>query len=50
VPLADGELIAGKIPGAKKVILANCGHMPELECAPALDSVLTDYLKEPVAP
>ncbi|MEO8035270.1 MAG: alpha/beta hydrolase [Acidobacteriota bacterium] len=48
VPLADGELIASRIPGARKVILANCGHIPELECAPALDSVLLEYLKTPL--
>ena len=31
VPLADGKDYAAKIPGAKLVIIPDCGHAPSLE-------------------
>ena len=45
VPVADQDAIAAKIPGAKKVPLDQCGHVPELECAPALNAAITAFLE-----
>jgi pimeloyl-ACP methyl ester carboxylesterase len=43
-PLAMGAAYARDISGAQKVIIEQCGHMPQLEKAPALNSALLKFL------
>jgi pimeloyl-ACP methyl ester carboxylesterase len=43
-PLAMGEAYARDISGAQKVIIEQCGHMPQIEKAPALNNALLKFL------
>jgi pimeloyl-ACP methyl ester carboxylesterase len=43
-PLAGGEALSQDIPGAKLVILDKCGHVPQMECAPAFNKTLLGFL------
>jgi len=43
-PLAMGEAYARDISGAQKVIIEQCGHMPQIEKAPAFNSALLKFL------
>lgn len=36
VPLAQSQRIASKLPNSQLLTLANCGHLPQLECPEAL--------------
>jgi pimeloyl-ACP methyl ester carboxylesterase len=44
LPLSEAEAIAQRVNGAKKLILDDCGHVPELECAPPFEKALIDFL------
>jgi 3-oxoadipate enol-lactonase len=44
-PPAMMERMAGKIPGAKYVVLPGLGHMPNLEAPPAYDQAIFDFLR-----
>ncbi len=44
IPLAHGERYAATIPGARLVVIDNCGHMPVLERPDALDEILIEFL------
>jgi pimeloyl-ACP methyl ester carboxylesterase len=39
-----GEDYARDISGAQKVIIEQCGHMPQIEKAPAFNSALLKFL------
>jgi pimeloyl-ACP methyl ester carboxylesterase len=43
-PLAIGEAFAMEIPGAQMSVIDRCGHMPQWECAGALNADLLKYL------
>jgi pimeloyl-ACP methyl ester carboxylesterase len=43
-PLAMGEAYARDISGAQKVIIEQCGHMPQIEKAAALNDALLKFL------
>jgi pimeloyl-ACP methyl ester carboxylesterase len=43
-PLAMGEAFAQDISGAQKVIIEQCGHVPQIEKAPAFNSALLKFL------
>lgn len=42
---AGADRLERTIPGAKKVIIDNCGHMPQLEQAVEFNRVVRDFLK-----
>jgi pimeloyl-ACP methyl ester carboxylesterase len=44
VPFANGETIAGAIPGARLAPLPGCGHLPMWECPDRLADVVGDFL------
>ncbi len=44
IPLAHGERYAARIPGARLVVIDDCGHMPVLERPEALDGILLEFL------
>jgi len=46
VPVAEGEAIAKQIPGAKKVIIDNCGHAPQIECPQPFQAALMKFLTD----
>jgi pimeloyl-ACP methyl ester carboxylesterase len=41
---AGADRLEKAIPGSKKMILDNCGHMPQLECAGEFNRVVRDFL------
>jgi pimeloyl-ACP methyl ester carboxylesterase len=41
---ASADRLEKTIPGSKKVILDNCGHMPQLECAGEFNRIVRDFL------
>jgi len=43
-PLAMGQAFAQDIPGARTAFLDNCGHVPQMECAPAFNDALGRFL------
>jgi pimeloyl-ACP methyl ester carboxylesterase len=43
-PLAIGEAFAQDIPGAEKVVIDKCGHVPQLECAGPFHTALLKFL------
>jgi pimeloyl-ACP methyl ester carboxylesterase len=43
-PLAIGEAFAMEIPGARLSAIDRCGHMPQWECAGALNAALLKFL------
>jgi pimeloyl-ACP methyl ester carboxylesterase len=44
VPLANGELIARRIPDAELVVVPGCGHVVQLERPDELNRVIDDFL------
>ncbi len=49
-PLPMGEAFAKDIPGAQKVIIEKCGHLPQIEKAMEFNTALLRFLAgEPVA-
>ena len=42
---AGAERLERTIPGAKKVILDNCGHMPQLEKADEFNRIVREFLR-----
>ena len=44
IPVADGEAMARQIPGAQNLILDECGHAPEIECAAPFEKALVEFL------
>ena len=44
VPVENSQRLAGDIPGAKLVILENCGHLPQEECPNAFMTAVTDFI------
>jgi pimeloyl-ACP methyl ester carboxylesterase len=45
IPVADADLFARDIPGARVVVLPGCGHVPQEECAPALLPHVLSFLE-----
>jgi pimeloyl-ACP methyl ester carboxylesterase len=43
-PLAGGEAMAHDISGAKLVVLDQCGHVPQIECAQVFNKTLLGFL------
>jgi pimeloyl-ACP methyl ester carboxylesterase len=43
-PLAEGKLLAAEIAGSELVILDNCGHIPQFECAAPFNGTLLKFL------
>jgi 2-hydroxy-6-oxonona-2,4-dienedioate hydrolase len=41
---AGADRLERTIPGARKVIVDNCGHMPQLECADEFNRLVRDFL------
>lgn len=44
-PLADSEFIAGSIPGAKLVVVEECGHMSTMERPEEVNAALRNWLE-----
>ncbi len=42
---AGADRLERAIAGSKKIILDNCGHMPQLECAGEFNRIVRDFLK-----
>jgi pimeloyl-ACP methyl ester carboxylesterase len=42
--LAMGQAFARDIPGAQMIVLDGCGHVPQIECAPAFNAALLKSL------
>src|SRR5262245_59847668 len=49
-PLAMAEAFARDISGAQKVIIEQCGHVPQVEKAPAFNGALLKFLAGEPAP
>jgi pimeloyl-ACP methyl ester carboxylesterase len=45
VPTEDSIRLAGEIPGAKLVILPNCGHLPQEECPEPFLEAVTEFIQ-----
>jgi pimeloyl-ACP methyl ester carboxylesterase len=48
-PLAMGEAFAQDIPGAQKLIIDNCGHVPQIEKAAEFNAALLKFLADRTA-
>jgi pimeloyl-ACP methyl ester carboxylesterase len=46
IPVANGRMIAERIPGARLAILQDVGHMPMLECPEKLAELVLGFLAE----
>jgi len=46
VPLAAGKALAEDIAGAQTVVLDDCGHVPQMECAAPFNDALLKYLAQ----
>jgi abhydrolase domain-containing protein 6 len=44
VPLATGKALAEDIAGSQTVVLDECGHVPQVECADTFNDALMKYL------
>lgn len=44
IPAADFDAMGRQITGARRVVLDNCGHVPQFECAAAFEKALLDFL------
>jgi pimeloyl-ACP methyl ester carboxylesterase len=44
LPVSEADAIAQQVAGAKKMILDDCGHVPELECPQPFEKALIDFL------
>ena len=44
IPLAHGERYAARIPGARLVVIEDCGHLPVIERPDAVCELLVDFL------
>ena len=47
-PPAEGERIAGVIPGAEFVVMQDCGHWPQFEKPEEFNSIHLDFLNRAV--
>ena len=47
IPVAHADLFVEAIPGARKVVLEECGHMPQVEMAVAVGKLLREFLTDP---
>jgi triacylglycerol lipase len=43
-PLASGEALVRLIPAAKRVVIDNCGHVPQIECAEPFNAAVMQFL------
>ncbi len=50
VPLAAGQLLATEIAGSELVVLDNCGHIPQFECAAPFNGTLLKFLNGTAGP
>jgi 2-hydroxy-6-oxonona-2,4-dienedioate hydrolase len=50
VPLAAGQLLSTEIAGSQLVILDNCGHIPQFECAAPFNGTLLKFLNGAASP
>ena len=48
-PLGMGKAFAEDIKGAELVVFENCGHVPQMECAPKFNEALNKFLSKAVA-
>jgi pimeloyl-ACP methyl ester carboxylesterase len=46
VPLATGKALAEDIAGSQTVVLDDCGHVPQMECAGPFNDSLLKYLRQ----
>jgi pimeloyl-ACP methyl ester carboxylesterase len=46
VPVRDADVFAEMIPGSRKVVFADTGHMTQLERPAAFNALLKDFLAE----
>jgi 2-hydroxy-6-oxonona-2,4-dienedioate hydrolase len=46
---AGADRLARAIPGSQKVIIDNCGHLPQLEKADEFNRLVRDFLAKPRA-
>jgi pimeloyl-ACP methyl ester carboxylesterase len=46
VPLASGKALAEDIAGSQTVVLDDCGHVPQMECAGPFNDSLLKYLRQ----
>jgi len=44
IPLATGKALAEDIGGSQTVVLDDCGHVPQMECAAPFNDALLKYL------
>ena len=44
IPLATGKALAEDIAGSQTVVLDDCGHVPQMECAAPFNDALVKYL------
>jgi len=44
IPVAQADLFVAAIPGARKVVLAGCGHVPQEECPDRVVQLVTGFL------
>jgi pimeloyl-ACP methyl ester carboxylesterase len=45
LPASDGMRLASEMPGARLVILADCGHLPQEEVPTAFSSIVAEFVK-----
>jgi pimeloyl-ACP methyl ester carboxylesterase len=46
LPASDGMRLASEMPGARLVILPDCGHLPQEEMPEAFSSVVAEFVKQ----
>jgi pimeloyl-ACP methyl ester carboxylesterase len=44
IPLATSKALAEDIAGSQTVVLNDCGHVPQMECAAPFNDALLKYL------
>jgi triacylglycerol lipase len=50
IPLAQGKMFASEIAGSELVVLDNCGHIPQFECAAPFNGTLLKFLNGTAGP
>jgi 2-hydroxy-6-oxonona-2,4-dienedioate hydrolase len=50
IPLAQGKMFAAEIAGSELVVLDNCGHIPQFECAAPFNGTLLKFLNGTAGP
>jgi pimeloyl-ACP methyl ester carboxylesterase len=42
---AGADRLERTIPGSQKIVIDNCGHMPQLECSGEFNRLVRDFLR-----